>query len=37
VDEAKKAGVIVQVHAVSSKAMVAAAEAGVPLLVHLPN
>jgi len=37
VDEAKKVGVIVQVHAVSSKAMVAAAEAGVPLLVHLPN
>jgi imidazolonepropionase-like amidohydrolase len=36
-DEAKKAGVIVQVHAVSSKAMVAAADAGVPLLVHLPN
>jgi len=37
VDEGKKAGVMVQVHAVSSKAMVAAAEAGVPLLVHLPN
>src|SRR5215813_10995702 len=37
VDEAKKAGVIVQVHAVSSKAMVGAVEAGVPLLVHLPN
>jgi imidazolonepropionase-like amidohydrolase len=37
VDEAKKAGVIVQVHAVSSRAMVAAVEAGVPLLVHLPN
>src|ERR1041385_8346096 len=37
VDEAKKVGVMVQVHAVSSKAMVAAAEAGVPLLVHLPN
>jgi imidazolonepropionase-like amidohydrolase len=36
-DEAKKVGVMVQVHAVSSKAMVAAAEAGVPLLVHLPN
>jgi imidazolonepropionase-like amidohydrolase len=36
-DEAKKVGVIVQVHAVSSPAMVAAAEAGVPLLVHLPN
>jgi imidazolonepropionase-like amidohydrolase len=37
VDEAKKVGVMVQVHAVSSSAMVAAAEAGVPLLVHLPN
>jgi imidazolonepropionase-like amidohydrolase len=37
VDEGKKAGVTVQVHAVSSKAMVAAVEAGVPLLVHLPN
>src|SRR3984893_4408092 len=37
VDEAKKVGIMVQVHAVSSKAMVAAADAGVPLLVHLPN
>jgi imidazolonepropionase-like amidohydrolase len=37
VDEAKKAGVIVQVHAVSSRAMVAAVDAGVRLLVHLPN
>jgi imidazolonepropionase-like amidohydrolase len=37
VDEAKKVGVTVQVHAVSSSAMVAAVEAGVPLLVHLPN
>jgi imidazolonepropionase-like amidohydrolase len=37
VDEAKKAGVIVQVHAVSSRAMVAAVDARVPLLVHLPN
>jgi imidazolonepropionase-like amidohydrolase len=36
-DEAKKVGVLVQVHAVSSRAMVAAVEAGVPLLVHLPN
>ncbi len=36
-DEAKKAGVIVQVHAVSSRAMMAAVDAGVPLLVHLPN
>jgi imidazolonepropionase-like amidohydrolase len=37
VDEGKKAGVMIQVHAVSSPAMVAAVEAGVPLLVHLPN
>jgi imidazolonepropionase-like amidohydrolase len=37
VDEAKKVGVMVQVHAVSSRAMVAAMDAGVPLLVHLPN
>ena len=37
VDEGKKAGVMVQVHAVSSKAMVAAVDAGVTLLVHLPN
>src|SRR5437867_6294942 len=37
VDEATKARVMVQVHAVSSRAMVAAIEAGVPLLVHLPN
>ena len=37
VDEAKKAGVMVQVHAVSSRAMVAAVDAHVPLLVHLPN
>jgi imidazolonepropionase-like amidohydrolase len=37
VDEARKAGVMVQVHAVSSKAMIAAVEAGAPLLVHLPN
>ena len=37
VDEAKKAGVMVQVHAVSSSAMVGAVEAGAPLLVHLPN
>jgi imidazolonepropionase-like amidohydrolase len=34
-DEAKKAGVMV--HAVSSSAMMAAVNAGVPLLVHLPN
>jgi imidazolonepropionase-like amidohydrolase len=37
VDEGKKAGVMVQVHAVSSPAMMAAVNAGVPLLVHLPN
>jgi imidazolonepropionase-like amidohydrolase len=37
VDESKKVGVMVQVHAVSSPAMVAAVGAGVPLLVHLPN
>ena len=37
VDEAKKVGVMVQVHAVSSRAMMAAVDAGVPLLVHLPN
>ncbi len=37
VDEAKKDGVMVQVHAVSSSAMMAAVDAGVPLLVHLPN
>ena len=37
VDEAKKAGVQVNVHAVSSPAMVAAVEAGVTRLVHLPK
>jgi imidazolonepropionase-like amidohydrolase len=37
VDEGKKAGVMIQVHAVSTKAMMAAVDAGVPLLVHLPN
>lgn len=37
VDEGKKAGVMIQVHAVSTPAMVAAIDAGVPLLVHLPN
>src|SRR5581483_7320877 len=37
VDEGKKDGVFVQVHAVSSAAMVAAIDAGVRLLVHLPN
>ena len=37
VDEAKKAGIQVNVHAVSSPAMVAAVEAGVTRLVHTPN
>ncbi len=37
VDEAAKAGVQVNVHAVSSPAMVAAVDAGVRRLVHLPN
>jgi imidazolonepropionase-like amidohydrolase len=37
VDEAKKLGVQVNVHAVSSPAMVAAVDAGVTRLVHLPN
>jgi imidazolonepropionase-like amidohydrolase len=37
VDEGKKAGVMIQVHAVSSTAMMAAIEAGVRLLVHVPN
>jgi len=37
VDEAKKLGVQVNVHAVSSPAMVAAVDVGVTRLVHLPN
>jgi enamidase len=37
VDEAAKAGVQVNVHAVSTPAMVAAVDAGVRRLVHLPN
>ncbi|HWF07316.1 MAG TPA: amidohydrolase family protein [Bryobacteraceae bacterium] len=37
VDEGKKAGVFIQVHAVSSPAMMAAVDAGVKLLVHIPN
>jgi imidazolonepropionase-like amidohydrolase len=37
VDEAKKVGVQVNVHAVSSSAMAAAVDAGVTRLVHLPN
>ncbi|MBK6672100.1 MAG: amidohydrolase family protein [Proteobacteria bacterium] len=36
-DEGAKAGVKVQVHAVSTSAMMAAVDARVPLLVHLPN
>jgi imidazolonepropionase-like amidohydrolase len=36
-DEAKKDGVLVQVHAVSPPAMMAAVNAGVPLLVHTPH
>jgi imidazolonepropionase-like amidohydrolase len=36
-DEARKAGVQVNVHAVSSPAMVAAVDAGVTRLVHTPN
>jgi imidazolonepropionase-like amidohydrolase len=37
VDEAKKVGVLVQVHAVSSQSTMAAIDAGVPLLVHTTN
>src|SRR5882672_5300131 len=37
VDEAKKAGVFVQVHSVSSSALMAGVDAGVKLFVHLPN
>jgi imidazolonepropionase-like amidohydrolase len=37
VDEAKKAGVMVQVHAVSAQSTMAAIDAGVPLLVHTTN
>lgn len=37
VDEARKAGVTVQVHAVSTPAMMAAVQAGARRLVHLPN
>ena len=36
-DEGAKTGVKVQVHAVSTSAMMAAIDAKVPLLVHLPN
>ena len=37
VDESKKAGALVMVHAVSPEAMLAAVDAGVPLLVHTPH
>ena len=37
VDESKKAGVWIQIHAVSPQAMMAAVEAGVPKLVHTPH
>jgi imidazolonepropionase-like amidohydrolase len=36
-DEGAKAGVKIQVHAVSTSAMVAAVDAGIRLLVHMPN
>jgi len=36
-DEARKVGILVQVHAVSSPAMMAAVGLGIPLLVHIPN
>jgi len=37
VDESKKLGALVMVHAVSPEAMIAAVDAGVPLLVHTPH
>ena len=37
IDEGEKAGVQIQVHAVSSPAMMAAVDAGIKLLVHIPN
>jgi imidazolonepropionase-like amidohydrolase len=37
VDEGAKTGIAVQVHAVSATAMMAAIDAGVRLLVHVPN
>ena len=36
-DESKKAGIWVQIHAVSPQAMMMAVEAGVPKLVHTPH
>ena len=37
VDESKKTGVWIQIHAVSPQAMMAAIDAGVPKLVHTPH
>jgi imidazolonepropionase-like amidohydrolase len=37
VDESKKVGVWIQIHAVSPQAMMAAVDAGVPKLVHTPH
>jgi len=37
VDESKKAGVWIQIHAVSPQSMMAAVDAGVPKLVHTPH
>lgn len=37
VDESKKVGALVMVHAVSPQAMIAAVDAGAPLLVHTPH
>ena len=37
VDESKKAGVWIQIHAVSPQAMMAAVDVGVPKLVHTPH
>jgi imidazolonepropionase-like amidohydrolase len=37
VEESKKAGVWIQIHAVSPQAMMAAVDAGVPKLVHTPH
>src|SRR4051812_5295854 len=37
VDEGRKAGVLIQVHSVSSSALIAGIDAGVKLFVHLPN
>jgi imidazolonepropionase-like amidohydrolase len=37
VDESRKAGALVMVHAVSPQAMLAAIDAGAPLLVHTPH